>query len=85
MSTLMWLIIGSGLLAIAYGVWAARSIMAADAGNERMQEIASAIQEGAGAYLNRQYRTIGIVGLAIAILVTFLLGAKVSAGFVVGA
>ena len=85
MSTLMWLIIGSGLLAIVYGVWAARSIMAADAGNERMQEIASAIQEGAGAYLNRQYRTIGIVGLAIAILVTFLLGAKVSAGFVVGA
>jgi len=85
MSTLMWLIIGSGLLAIAYGVWAARSIMAADAGNERMQEIASAIQEGAGAYLNRQYRTIGIVGLAIAVLVTFLLGAKVSAGFVVGA
>ena len=85
MSTLMWLIIGSGLLAIVYGVWAARSIMAAEAGNERMQEIASAIQEGAGAYLNRQYRTIGFVGLAIAILVTFLLGAKVSAGFVVGA
>ena len=85
MSTLMWLIIGSGLLAIVYGVWAARSIMAADAGNERMQEIASAIQEGAAAYLNRQYRDIGIVGVAIAILVFFLLGAKVSAGFIVGA
>jgi K(+)-stimulated pyrophosphate-energized sodium pump len=85
MSTLMWLIIGSGLLAIVYGVWAARSIMAADAGNERMQEIASAIQEGAAAYLNRQYRAIGIVGVAIAILVFFLLGAKVSAGFIVGA
>jgi K(+)-stimulated pyrophosphate-energized sodium pump len=81
----MWLIIGSGLLAIVYGVWAARSIMAADAGNERMQEIASAIQEGAAAYLNRQYRAIGIVGVAIAILVFFLLGAKVSAGFIVGA
>ena len=85
MSTLMWLIIGSGLLAIVYGVWAARSIMAADAGNERMQEIASAIQEGAAAYLNRQYRAIGVVGVAIAILVFFLLGAKVSAGFIVGA
>ena len=85
MSTLMWLIIGSGLLAIVYGVWAARSIMAADAGNERMQGIASAIQEGAAAYLNRQYRAIGIVGVAIAILVFFLLGAKVSAGFIVGA
>ena len=85
MSTLMWLIIASGFLAIAYGVWAARSIMAADAGNERMQEIASAIQEGASAYLNRQYRTIGIVGVVIAILVFFLLGAKVSVGFIVGA
>ena len=85
MSTLMWLIIGSGLLAIAYGVWTDRSIMAADAGNERMQETAAAIQEGAAAYLNRQYRAIGIVGVAIAILVFFLLGAKVSAGFIVGA
>ena len=85
MSNLMWLIIGSGLLAIVYGIWTARSIMQADAGNERMQEIASAIQEGAGAYLNRQYRTIGIVGVVIAILVYFLLGAKVSIGFIVGA
>ncbi len=81
----MWLIIASGLLAIVYGIWAARSIMAAHAGNERMQEIASAIQEGASAYLNRQYRTIAMVGVAIAILVYFLLGAKVSAGFIVGA
>ena len=85
MSTLMWLIIASGVLAIAYGVWASRSIMAADAGNERMQEIASAIQEGAGAYLNRQYRTIGIVGVVIAAIVFYLLGAKVSLGFIVGA
>jgi K(+)-stimulated pyrophosphate-energized sodium pump len=85
MSTLMWLIIASGILAIVYGAWAVRSILAADAGNERMQEIASAIQLGASAYLNRQYTTIGIVGVIIAIIVFFLLGLKVSIGFVVGA
>lgn len=85
MSTLMWLIIASGILAIVYGAWAVRSILAADAGNERMQEIASAIQLGASAYLNRQYTTIGIVGVIIAIVVFFLLGLKVSVGFVVGA
>jgi K(+)-stimulated pyrophosphate-energized sodium pump len=81
----MWLIIASGILAIVYGAWAVRSILAADAGNERMQEIASAIQLGASAYLNRQYTTIGIVGVIIAIVVFFLLGLKVSVGFVVGA
>ena len=85
MSSLMWLIIASGLLAIAYGVWAVRSILAADAGNERMQEIAAAIQEGASAYLNRQYRTIGMVGVVIAILVYVLLGEKETIGFLVGA
>ena len=85
MSNLMWLIIGSGVLAILYGAWAVRSILAADAGNERMQEIASAIQTGASAYLNRQYSTVGIVGVVIAIAVYFLLGLKVSIGFVIGA
>ena len=85
MSSLMWLIIASGLLAIAYGVWAVRSILAADAGNERMQEIAAAIQEGASAYLNRQYRTIAMVGVVIAILVYVLLGEKETIGFLVGA
>ena len=85
MSTSMWLIIAAGILAIIYGIWAVRSILAANAGNERMQEIASAIQEGAGAYLNRQYRTIGIVGVVIALLVAWLLGVKVSIGFIIGA
>ena len=85
MSTLMWLIIASGVLAIVYGIWAVRSILAADAGNEKMQEIAAAIQEGASAYLSRQYRTIAIVGLAIAALVAYFLGLKVALGFVIGA
>ena len=61
MSTLMWLIIASGVLAIVYGIWAVRSILAADAGNEKMQEIAAAIQEGASAYLSRQYRTLSLI------------------------
>lgn len=81
----MWLIIAAGVLAILYGAFTVRSILAADPGNERMQEIASAIQAGASAYLNRQYTTIAIVGVVIAVLVYFLLGLKVSIGFVVGA
>ena len=85
MSTLMWLIIASGVLAIVYGIWAVRSILAADAGNEKMQEIAAAIQEGASAYLSRQYRTIASVGVAIAALVAYFLGLKVALGFVIGA
>lgn len=85
MSTLMWLIFASGVLAIVYGIWAVRSILAADAGNERMQEIAAAIQEGASAYLSRQYRTIAIVGVVIAALVAYFLGLKVALGFVIGA
>ena len=85
MSTDMMLIIGAGVLAILYGVYAIRSIMAADAGNERMQEIAFAIQQGAAAYLNRQYTTIAIVGVIIAVLVGWLLGPKVAIGFVIGA
>ena len=84
MSTSMWLIIAAGILAIIYGIHS-QHFLAADAGNERMQEIASAIQEGAGAYLNRQYRTIGIVGVVIALLVAWLLGVKVSIGFIIGA
>ena len=79
------LVIVCGLLSIAYGVWAVRSVMAADAGNARMQEIAGAIQEGAQAYLNRQYTTIGIVGVVIFVLVALLLGILVAIGFAIGA
>lgn len=73
------------MLALVYGMWAIRSVIAADAGNARMQEIASAIQEGASAYLNRQYTTIALVGIVIFGLVAWLLGLKVGIGFLVGA
>jgi len=79
------LVIICGVLSIAYGAWAIRSVLAADAGNARMQEIAAAIQEGAGAYLRRQYTTIAIAGAVIFLIVAFLLGLPVAIGFLVGA
>ena len=85
MEYLIWGIIACGVLSIVYGVWAIQSVMAADAGNEKMQEIAGAIQEGAQAYLARQYTTIGIVGVIIFILAWILLGFAVAIGFLVGA
>lgn len=74
-----------GLFAVAYGVWAGRAIVSAPAGNERMQEIAGAIQEGATAYLNRQYTTIAIAGIAICIILGVILGVWVAIGFLIGA
>jgi len=80
-----WFVAACGVLSILYGVYAIRSIMAASAGNERMAEIASAIQEGAQAYLNRQYLTIGVVGLVIGIGLGFLLDWFVAIGYFIGA
>jgi K(+)-stimulated pyrophosphate-energized sodium pump len=85
MSHLIWLIIACGALSIVYGVWATRSLMAADAGNARMQEIAGAIQEGAQAYLTRQYTTIGIVGAVIFVGIAYVLSLTVAVGFLIGA
>ena len=85
MSTALWAIIGCGVLALIYGIWAVRSVLKLDAGNARMQEIAAAIQEGAGAYLARQYTTIAIVGAVIFAVVWYLLTLKVAVGFLVGA
>ena len=74
-----------GLAAIAYGIYTTRQVMAAPAGNERMQEIAAAIQEGANAYLNRQYATIGVVGLVVGGILWWLLGLPAAIGYLIGA
>ena len=85
MSDWLWFAIISGVVAIVYGIYASRSVLSRSAGNERMQEIARAIQEGASAYLNRQYRTIAIVGIVIAVLLLIVLGWKEAVGFLIGA
>ena len=81
----IYLIILSGLIAILYGYIVGKQILAASPGNNKMQEIAGAIQIGARAYLNRQYKTIGIVGVIILLIVTFALGIWVGLGYFIGA
>ena len=78
-------VIACGLLSIIYAIWATRSVLAADQGNQRMQEIAGYIREGAQAYLARQYMTIAIVGIIVAILAGIFLSVTAAIGFVIGA
>jgi len=79
------LIILAGFIAILYGYVVGKQILSADKGNSKMQEIAEAIQEGARAYLNRQYKTIAIVGIVILVIITFALGIWVGLGYFIGA
>jgi len=85
MPTILIIVALCGLLAIVYAIWATRSVMAADQGSVRMQEIAGAIREGAQAYLLRQYTTIAIVGAVVAAITWFLLSAYAAGGFLIGA
>ncbi len=85
MSATLVFVLLCGVAAVVYGIWASRSVLSADAGSERMQEIAGAVQEGARAYLNRQYMTIALVGVVIFIIVSLLLGFSVGVGFLIGA
>jgi K(+)-stimulated pyrophosphate-energized sodium pump len=74
-----------GVAALVYGAITTREVLAADAGTARMQEISAAVQEGARAYLNRQYLTIGLVGVVILVILAFLLGLPPAVGFAIGA
>ena len=85
MTTTLWLIVLCGVLAIVYAIWATSSVLSANAGSERMQEIAAAVREGAQAYLRRQYTTVAVVGIVIFLIVGFLLGWLVAVGFAIGA
>ena len=85
MSVAQILIIVCGLAALVYGLITIRQVLAADAGTARMQEISSAVQEGARAYLNRQYTTIGLVGIVIMIVLGLILGIHTAIGFFIGA
>jgi K(+)-stimulated pyrophosphate-energized sodium pump len=83
--TALWVIIACGALSIVYGIWATWSVMQADAGSAKMQEISAAVREGAQAYLKRQYLTIGGVGIVIFVIVGYFLGWLVAIGFAIGA
>ena len=83
--TMLYVVIACGLLSVLYAIWATRSVLAADQGNQRMQEISAAIREGAQAYLARQYTTIAIVGVVVLLLAWWLLSFTAALGFLIGA
>ncbi|MFT4159047.1 sodium-translocating pyrophosphatase, partial [Shinella sp.] len=83
--TILFGVIACGLLSVVYAIWATQSVLAADQGNARMQEIAGYIREGAQAYLTRQYKTIAIVGVVVFIGTWLLLSATAAIGFLIGA
>ena len=75
----------AGILSIVYGYFTGKNILAASTGNSKMQEIASAIQIGAKAYLNRQYKTIAVVGLVVLVIISFSFSFLVGLGYLIGA
>ncbi len=81
----LWIVLACGVIALAYGVFLIKSVMAAGTGTDRMREIAAAVQEGARAYLNRQYTTIGIVGIIVGAILWAFLGKYVGIGYFIGA
>ena len=85
MNNYLWLVIAAGALGVLYGLIQTAALMKASTGNDKMREIAAAIQEGASAYLRRQYMTIGMVGIVILIAAYFLIGVYAAIGFVIGA
>jgi K(+)-stimulated pyrophosphate-energized sodium pump len=85
MTSAYFLVIACGLLALAYGWFTSRQVLSANAGTARMQEISGAVQVGAKAYLNRQYRAIAIVGVVVLIILGITLGLRVAIGYLIGA
>ena len=83
--TILLYIIGAGFLSIIYGYFTGKHILSLSPGSAKMQEIASAIQVGAKAYLNRQYKTIAIVGVVVLIIITYLFSIFVGVGYLIGA
>ena len=81
----LWLALGSALLAVIYGLLTTTWVLGKPAGNEKMQQIAAAIQEGAKAYMNRQYGTIAIVGIVLFFVVGAALDWATAIGFAIGA
>ncbi len=81
----LWLAIGSAVLALAYGIYSTQWILSRNAGNERMQGIAAAVQEGANAYMNRQYLTISVVGVVLTLILAAFLDGWTALGFAIGA
>ena len=84
-TNILQLIILAGLLSIVYGFLTGKNILSASAGSAKMQEIASAIQIGARAYLNRQYKTIGIVGIVVLVIISYAFSILVGIGYLIGA